>query len=98
MGGDGADGANFVSLFTVFLIVCAFMYVVIVGAFLIALWRARRPAEPLTVEEGKHRESRRWSGRTAHRLGASSPIGLSDPDHRQLLHRPIECASWRIRR
>ena len=54
LGGDGADGAHFVSLFTFFMVVCTLMYVTIVGAFLIGLWRPRRDAEPLTVDEGKH--------------------------------------------
>src|SRR6478672_10656208 len=53
LGGDGADGAHFVSLFTFFMVVCTLMYVTIVGAFLIGLWRARRNAEPLAVDEGK---------------------------------------------
>ncbi len=63
MGGDGADGANFVSLFTIFMVVCAVMYAVIVGAFLIGLWRARRPTEPMTVEEGKHGAEPPMAGR-----------------------------------
>lgn len=63
LGGNGADGANFVSLFTLFMVVCTLMYVLIVGAFLIGLWRAQRPAEPLTVDEGKHQAESPIAGR-----------------------------------
>ncbi len=77
MGGDGADGANFVSLFTIFLIVCGVMYVVIVGAFLMGLWRARRPAEPLTVEEGKHGAEAPMAGRLLTGWAIVIAIGLT---------------------
>ena len=55
MGGDGAEGANFVSLFKIFLIVCSIMYVIIVTAMLAAVWRRRRNA--LTVDDRRHHET-----------------------------------------
>ena len=63
LGGDGADGAHFVSLFWVFMVVCALMYAAIVGCFLLALWRARQPRAPLTIDEGKHSEGPAIAGR-----------------------------------
>lgn len=57
LGGEGADSADFISLFKVFMIVCAVMYVLVVVALLLALWRRRRREEPLTVEAGRHHES-----------------------------------------
>ena len=55
MGGDGAEGANFVSLFKLFLIVCSVMYVIIVAAMLVAVWRRRKNA--LTVDDRRHHET-----------------------------------------
>jgi cytochrome c oxidase subunit 2 len=54
LGGQGAEGANFVQLFTIFMIVCTIMYVLIGGGLLIALWRRR--SAPLTVEDRKHHD------------------------------------------
>jgi cytochrome c oxidase subunit 2 len=54
LGGEGAEGSNFVQLFTVFMIVCAVMYVLITAGLLIALWRRR---QPLTVEDRRHHET-----------------------------------------
>ena len=53
--GDGAEGANFVSLFKLFMIVCSVMYVIIVAAMLVAVWRRRRSA--LTVDDRRHHET-----------------------------------------
>ncbi|HET7408604.1 MAG TPA: cytochrome c oxidase subunit II [Paracoccaceae bacterium] len=58
LGGDALESSNFLTLFEVFMVVCAVMYVLVVGALLIGMWRARRSAEPLTVETGKHNETR----------------------------------------
>ena len=54
MAGDGAEGANFVRLFALFTIVCTLMYLLIVGALMIALWRRRRSA--LTLDERQHHD------------------------------------------
>jgi cytochrome c oxidase subunit 2 len=53
-GGDALESSNFLTLFAVFMIVCTVMYVLIVAAMLLSLWRGRRSDEPLTVEAGKH--------------------------------------------
>ena len=57
LGGDGAEAANFADLFTVFMIVCTFMYLIVVAALFAAMWRRRRGEEPLTVETGKHHQT-----------------------------------------
>jgi cytochrome c oxidase subunit II len=70
LGADGADGLHFVQLFTIFMIVCSIMYVLIVGGLFAALWRSKRNAEPLTVETGQPHEETQpvstamlgWSG------------------------------------
>jgi cytochrome c oxidase subunit II len=51
LGGDGAEGANFVRLFIVFTIVCTIMYLLIGGALIVALWRRRAS---LTVDQRQH--------------------------------------------
>jgi cytochrome c oxidase subunit 2 len=56
LGGEGADGASFVRLFTVFMIVCAVMYVLVVAALGAAL-AGRRSSPRLTVERGAHHQS-----------------------------------------
>ena len=56
LGGDGAEGVNFVRLFAVFMGVCAFMYLLIVCGLFAALWRSRGEADPLTVEAGQQHE------------------------------------------
>jgi len=62
LAGDGADGANFTALFWVFMAVCAVMYVLIVGALVIGLWRKRGADQALTIEQGRHHEEpRRFS-------------------------------------
>ena len=55
LGGQGAEGSNFVSLFTIFLIVCTAMYLVVVAALLVALLRRR--SERHTVEDRRHHHS-----------------------------------------
>jgi cytochrome c oxidase subunit 2 len=57
LGGEGADSAEFVRLFAIFVIVCAVMYLLVIAALLLALWRSRRAGEPLTVASGRHQES-----------------------------------------
>ena len=55
LGGQGAEGANFIQLFTLFTIICTIMYVVIAGGLMFAVWRRRRAV--LTVDERRHHES-----------------------------------------
>ena len=54
LGGEGAEGSNFIQLFTIFMIVCAVMYALITAGLLVALWRQRKP---LTVEDRRHHET-----------------------------------------
>ena len=55
LGGQGAEDANFIQLFTLFMIVCTIMYLIVAAALLVALWRRRRPL--LTVEGRRHHET-----------------------------------------
>ena len=55
MGGDGAESANFVSLFKLFMVVCTVMYFIIVAAMAVAIWRRRKSA--LTVDDRRHHET-----------------------------------------
>ena len=55
LGGDGAESANFIQLFTVFMAVCTFMYLIVAAALIAALWRRRRAG--LVVEDRKHHET-----------------------------------------
>ncbi len=57
LGGDALESSNFLTLFTVFMVVCTVMYLLVVGALLIGLWRSRSDREPLTVESGRHHET-----------------------------------------
>lgn len=56
LAGDGADGANFAALFWLFMIVCAVMYVLVIGGLIAALWRKRSANQALTVEGGRHHD------------------------------------------
>jgi cytochrome c oxidase subunit II len=54
LGGEGAEGANFVRLFTVFMIVCAAMYLIITVGLIVAL---RRRKSALTLDDRRHHET-----------------------------------------
>jgi cytochrome c oxidase subunit 2 len=54
LGGEGVDDADFIRLFTIFMIVCVVMYALVLAALAGALLRRRRE---LTVETGAHSES-----------------------------------------
>lgn len=54
LAGDGADGANFASLFAIFLAVCTLMYLLVMGGLAMALWRRRSAEQELTVEGERH--------------------------------------------
>ena len=58
LGGDALESANFLTLFTVFMIVCAIMYLLVVGALLAAIVRRRRSEDALTVETGRYEATR----------------------------------------
>ncbi len=77
MGGDGAHGAGFVSLFTIFLVVTAFFYLLVIGALIAATVRGRRSArDGKSAGEGDEPAMRRalyaWVGLTGMTL-----IGLT---------------------
>jgi cytochrome c oxidase subunit 2 len=57
LGGDALESSNFLSLFAVFMVVCTIMYLLVIGALLIGMWRGRTPGGELTVESGRHHES-----------------------------------------
>jgi cytochrome c oxidase subunit 2 len=54
MAGDGAESANFFQLFTIFMVVCTVMYLIVAVALLAAIWRKRRWV--LTVDDRKHHQ------------------------------------------
>jgi cytochrome c oxidase subunit 2 len=57
LGGEALESSNFLTLFTVFMIVCAFMYLIVVVALMAGVLRRRREVDALTVEVGRHEES-----------------------------------------
>jgi cytochrome c oxidase subunit II len=57
LGGDALESSNFLTLFTVFMIVCTVMYVLVLAGLFLAMGRRRRADGPLTVETGRHDES-----------------------------------------
>jgi cytochrome c oxidase subunit 2 len=77
MGGDGADGANFVWLFVVFLIVCGVMYALLVGGMFGALWRSGGGDDGLVVENGQHEVEPAGVRRAAMAWGAIILVGLT---------------------
>jgi cytochrome c oxidase subunit 2 len=56
LGGDGAEGAKFVTLFTIFLVVTGTVYLLVI-AFLVAAILRRRTERTHAVEQGTHHES-----------------------------------------
>ncbi|MGN6155519.1 MAG: cytochrome c oxidase subunit II [Sphingomicrobium sp.] len=57
LGGDALESSNFLTLFAVFLVVCTVMYLLVVGALLIGMWRGRSSEGEMVVEAGRHHES-----------------------------------------
>ena len=57
LGGQGIEDANFIQLGTIFLIVCAVMYALVMTALLIALRRRRADRQINSVEDGRHEET-----------------------------------------
>ena len=57
LGGEALESSNFLTLFTVFLIVCAIMYLIVVAALMAGVLRRRRETDGLTVEAGRHEEN-----------------------------------------
>jgi cytochrome c oxidase subunit II len=55
LGGQGAEDSGFIHLFTVFMIVCTVMYLIVSIALVAAVWRRRNAV--LTLEERRHHET-----------------------------------------
>jgi cytochrome c oxidase subunit II len=55
LGGQGAEGAGFVSLFTIFMVVCTIFYVLVIVGLLIAMWR--RPKGERTLDDRQHHKT-----------------------------------------
>jgi cytochrome c oxidase subunit 2 len=56
-GHAAVEDGQFVSLFTIFLIVCGVMYALVIGFLVAATMRRRRAGEANVVEEGRHHQS-----------------------------------------
>jgi len=57
LGGQGAEGANFISLFTTFMVICTLVYLLVIAALFLALWRRRGTEGGLTVDDRRHHET-----------------------------------------
>lgn len=57
LGGAGVEDRQFIILFTIFLVVCGAMYVLVIAFLLVALIRRRRAGDANVVETGKHHVS-----------------------------------------
>ena len=56
-GNAATEARQFNSLFVIFLVVCAIMYVAVIAFLIASIIRRRRPAIANTVEEGRHHQS-----------------------------------------
>jgi cytochrome c oxidase subunit 2 len=56
-GNAGAEVRNFNTLFTIFLVICAIMYLLVIGFLFAGILRSRRAGPANVVEEGRHHES-----------------------------------------
>lgn len=59
MGGDGAQGAGFITLFLIFLVVTVFFYLLVVGFLVVATVRGRRAARSGTTDVASEAVMRR---------------------------------------
>jgi cytochrome c oxidase subunit 2 len=57
IGGGGAEDRQFMTLFTIFLVVCAIMYVLVIAFLIGGIVRRRRAGVRNVVEEARHHES-----------------------------------------
>jgi len=62
-GAAAVEGRQFLTLFWIFIAVCAFMYVLVMGFLALGIARSRRAAEANVVETGRHHQSDRKSTR-----------------------------------
>jgi cytochrome c oxidase subunit II len=57
LGSDALESSNFLTLFAVFMVVCTIMYLLVIGALLVGMWRRRTPGRELTVDSGRHHDT-----------------------------------------
>ena len=57
LANSGAESANFLRLFTLFMAVCTIMYLLVVAGLLVAMRKRRTGEDSLVVETGKHNET-----------------------------------------
>ena len=72
--GEGTQHFN--TLFTIFLVVCAFMYLLVIGFLFTAIARRRRSGEANVVEEGRHHNEHPLLRLTLIGWGALVSVGL----------------------
>lgn len=77
LGGDGADGANFVWLFVLFLAVCTIVYLMVMGGLAGALWRNRESTPRFTVEGGDYSSEPQVAGKLLKAWAIFIVIGLA---------------------
>lgn len=76
-GAGAVEDSQFLTLFTIFLIVCAVMYLLVIGFLLAGLLRRQRPAEEANVvESGRHHRSHPLLRNTLIGWGALIGVGL----------------------
>jgi cytochrome c oxidase subunit II len=56
-GNAAVEDSQFLTLFTIFLVVCAVMYVLVIGFLFLGILRSRRTAEANVVETGRHHQA-----------------------------------------
>jgi heme/copper-type cytochrome/quinol oxidase subunit 2 len=93
LGGQGAEDSNFIRLFTLFMVVCTAMYVIVTVALIAALWRQRKAV--LTIDDRRHHQTS--NAVTPALIGWTIliAVGTRRTDGRELLHGPIERSEWK---
>jgi cytochrome c oxidase subunit II len=56
-GNAAVEDSQFLTLFTIFLVVCGIMYLLVIGFLALGILRVRRASEANTVETGRHHRS-----------------------------------------
>ena len=71
------ENRQFLTLFSIFLVVCAIMYVLVIGFLVVGIARRRRPTDANVVETGRHHQSAPADAQRPDRLdGADRRSGL----------------------
>ena len=76
-GSAAVEDRQFLTLFWVFLAVCAFMYLLVIAFLFISIARRRRASESNTVEAGRHHQSNPLMQRTLVGWAALIGVGLA---------------------